>query len=79
VVESEESSIGETVVETKQIAESSKLDVKADANATVKLSEEELFAMNKEEQTALLKKLGADSIPRYEKDRVKLLLELGAK
>jgi hypothetical protein len=43
------------------------------------LSEEELMALKKHEQVELLRKLGAESIPRFEKDRVALLLEKKAK
>ena len=39
-------------------------------------TEEELFKLNKKEQTELLKKLGAGRIPRTEKERVKMILKL---
>jgi len=39
-------------------------------------SEKELYALNKDEQIAILKKLGSKLIPRFEKGRVKLILEL---
>jgi len=38
-------------------------------------TEDELYAMNKDEQVALLKELGITTIPRLEKDRVKAILE----
>ena len=38
--------------------------------------EEKIFAMNKKEQVDLLKELGAESIPKLEKDRVKLIIKL---
>lgn len=79
VVKAEEGSVSGVVVETKQISESSKVDVEVDTNATKKLSEEEVYAMNKKEQMDLLKKLGAEKVPRFEKDRVSLILELEAK
>lgn len=41
-----------------------------------KYTEAELFALNKSEQIKILKELKADRIPRREKDRVKLILEL---
>jgi hypothetical protein len=40
-----------------------------------KWTEKELFDLNKAEQVKMLKELGQE-IPRYEKDRVKLLMEL---
>ncbi len=41
-----------------------------------KLTEAKALELSKEEQEALLKKLGAKEIPRYEKDRVALILKL---
>lgn len=41
-----------------------------------KPTEEELTAMTKDEQVAILEKLGSETIPRYEKDRVALILKL---
>jgi len=41
-----------------------------------KLTKEELFDLKKDEQVKLLNKLGAEKIPRYEKQRVELLLKL---
>lgn len=41
-----------------------------------KKTEEELFELNRAQQTRMLNKLGAEKIPRLEKDRVKLLLKL---
>jgi len=41
-----------------------------------KFSNKQLLAMTKSEQVALLEKLGAEEIPRYEKDRVTLILKL---
>ena len=38
--------------------------------------EAKLFSMNKKEQVELLNELGAESIPRLEKDRVKLIIKL---
>lgn len=43
------------------------------------MTKEEAFALNRDEQIALLEKLGVEKIPRYEKDRVALLLRLKAK
>lgn len=73
VVKAEESSVGEVKVETKQMADSEEKPEKK------KKTEEEIYAMNKKEQSDLLKKLGAEKIPKYESDRVKLILELGNK
>lgn len=56
--------INTQVVETKVIKEK-KL-----------LTEKEIFDMNVKEQKSLLKKLGVEKSPRFEKDRVKLILEL---
>lgn len=39
-----------------------------------KYTEEELFDMKKAEQVALLKKFGVSTIPRFEKQRVSLIL-----
>lgn len=41
-----------------------------------KISEEAALDLTKDEQTTLLEKLGAEDIPRYEKDRVALILKL---
>lgn len=41
-----------------------------------KWTEERLFSLRKSEQVDMLKKLGVKKIPKYEKDRVKKLLEL---
>jgi len=41
-----------------------------------KLSEKQLFALTKSEQSEMLKALGEKKIPRFEKSRVKKLLEL---
>jgi len=48
------------------------------AEVSRKYTEAELFKLNREEQVRLIKKLsgGTAKIPRYEKDRVKLILEL---
>ena len=43
---------------------------------TKKYTEKELYDMNKDEQVEILKKLKADKIPRLEKGRVELILEL---
>lgn len=40
----------------------------------IKYTESELFAMNKDEQTEILKGLGL-KVPRLEKDRVKAIME----
>jgi len=40
------------------------------------MSESEAFDLTKDEQVAILEKLGAEKIPRYEKDRVALILKL---
>ena len=40
------------------------------------LSEKEALDLSKDDQVALLEKLGAEDIPRYEKDRVALILKL---
>ena len=39
-------------------------------------SEKELYKLNKKEQSDLIIELGGKKIPRYEKDRVKMILEL---
>lgn len=44
-----------------------------------KYTEEELYKLNKKEQVEILKKLAVDKIPKFEKERVKLLIKLGAK
>jgi len=41
-----------------------------------KYTQKELKAMNKKEQTIILKSLGVKKIPRLEKDRIKKILEL---
>ena len=41
-----------------------------------KLTEKELIALTKAEQIEMLKKLTTDEAPRYEKQRVELLLKL---
>lgn len=38
--------------------------------------EEELYALNKKEQIDLITELGGTTIPKYEKDRVRYILEL---
>ena len=40
------------------------------------MTEHEIYALNKIEQIAILKELGADEIPHYEKDRVALIVKL---
>lgn len=40
------------------------------------LSEEELFKLNKKQQSEILKKLGVKEIPRLEKERVAMIIEL---
>ena len=71
------SNIGKTEVETKILdepkeseSEESKEEEKSKPN------EKELFALSKKEQTKLLKDLGEENIPRYEKARVVKILEL---
>ena len=40
-------------------------------------TEEELYNLTRKQQTSLIRKLGGEiTIPRYEKDRVNLILEL---
>ncbi len=41
-----------------------------------KITEAAAFELSKDEQVAMLEKLGAEDIPRYEKDRVALILKL---
>ena len=41
-----------------------------------KLTQTEIYKMNRQQQTDLLIKLGAQDIPEHEIDRVKLILEL---
>ena len=41
-----------------------------------KYNNEELYKMNKDAQVKLLKRYGVNSIPKYEKDRVKKILEM---
>lgn len=43
-----------------------------------RMSEKELYDLKKAEQVKLLKSFGVDDIPRYERQRVALLLKLGA-
>lgn len=43
------------------------------------LTEKQLFAWNKAEQVSILKEFGVKKIPRLEKDRVKLILEVSSK
>lgn len=60
-------------------AERKKYGILADAEAKVKqkkLTAAEAKGLNKDEQLELIKKLGSEEKPRYEKDRVKLILEL---
>ena len=83
VVKAEESSIGEVVVETKQVKEDVPEQI-AEKDMAIeqkeKYTEKQLFDMTKLQQIDILKSsFGQDSIPRYEKDRVKLILELGGK
>ena len=40
------------------------------------MTEHEIYALNKIEQIAILKELGAEEIPHYEKDRVALIVKL---
>lgn len=49
---------------------------KEEAPEEKKLSEKEALDLSKDEQVALLEKLGAKDIPRYEKDRVAVILKL---
>ena len=49
-----------------------------DASAPKKYTKYELQLLNKDEQVALLNKLGETDIPKLEKDRVSKLVELGA-
>jgi len=42
----------------------------------VKLTEKEAYDLNKDEQVKLLVKLGSKKIPRFEKQRVQLILKL---
>ena len=60
---------------------SKRLDVPFEAKIEVKeqkkkFTEEELFNLNKSEQVELLKKLGVENIPKKEKERVDLIVEL---
>jgi len=41
-----------------------------------KLTEMEIYQLTKKEQAELIKELGGESVPKYEKDRVKMILEL---
>ncbi len=70
VIVAEKSSIGEVEVETKQIEPAAK-EVESDL-----YTEEALFDLVKAEQVTILESLGVEKIPRYEKDRVALILEL---
>ena len=40
------------------------------------MTEYEIYALNKTEQISILKELGAEEIPHYEKDRVALIVKL---
>ena len=67
-------------IDGKQITKDNIKDFekKPSAKKVVKktLSYEKLHSMNKSEQVDLLEKLGAKTIPRYEKDRIDLILKL---
>lgn len=65
-VKAEESSVGEVKVETKQIAYQEEEPNK----------EDDIWALKKDEQVSRLKKLGIENIPRFERDRVELILKL---
>lgn len=65
-----ESSIGKVKVETKKIEDESKEELSDED------PEKKLWDMNAKEQKSMLKELGAEKIPRYEKDRVALILKL---
>ncbi len=41
-----------------------------------RLSKEEVFNLTRQEQFDLIEKLGSSEMPRYEKDRVALILKL---
>ncbi len=55
--------------------EQEKIQPKEEAEEIIKFEEGELFAMNKDEQVDLLNKLGVETIPRLEADRVKAILK----
>ena len=64
--------IAELELELKSLKKKANLSSKKESSFT----EEELFKLRKHAQIRLLNQLGAEEIPRYEKDRVKLILEL---
>lgn len=74
--------VGEEVKVKKEKKEKVKEEKKEDGpkpelvDVAEKLSEQQLYKLNKSEQVELLNKLGADKIPRWEKGRVELLLQL---
>lgn len=46
------------------------------AHDVAKLSEAQIWDMNKSEQSALIKKLGGDKVPAKEQERVELIMKL---
>ena len=70
---------GESIVELTATEMKNHSDVIAETLDKVKkakgYTEKELFDMKKDQQIKILKKLGIEEIPKYEKDRVAAILE----
>lgn len=60
----------------KFLSEPKKMETPKVSEKEFKFSEEQLFLMSKTEQIGILNKLGSSDIPRLEKERVKLILQL---
>lgn len=62
----------------KELSQPTKQEAKEESSSKPKFSEEELYALNKSEQVALLGEHGVSGkeVPRKEKERVELLLKL---